>query len=192
MRKVTVFYAWQSDTPQRFNRYLIRMALEMAARRINEDAALAVEIHIDSDTQGVPGQPPVTETILKKIAACDIFAPDFTFAARTDAGKFIPNPNVMVEYGYALRAKGHSAMLPIMNTVFGPPESLPFDMGHLRHPIQFYVSATAKNPERRAARKSLCDKIEVALRVMLAAQTEDVRQESPFPEAPASRPPVFF
>jgi hypothetical protein len=99
MRKVSVFYAWQSDTPHRFNRYLIRMALEMAARRLNADQALDVELTIDSDTQGVPGQPPVTETILKKIDACDIFAPDLTFVAKTEVEKFIPNPNVMVEYG---------------------------------------------------------------------------------------------
>jgi hypothetical protein len=52
MRKVTVFCAWQSDTPQRFNRYLIRMALEMTARRLNADQALDVELIIDSDTQG--------------------------------------------------------------------------------------------------------------------------------------------
>jgi hypothetical protein len=155
MRKVTVFYAWQSDTPQRFSRYLIRMALEMAARRLNTDTALDVELTIDSDTQGVPGQPPVTDTILKKIGACDIFAPDLTFVAQTEGGKFIPNPNIMVEYGYALRAKSHAAMLPIMNTAFGPPENLPFDMGHLRHPIQYYASASAKNAERRAARKTL-------------------------------------
>ena len=44
MRKVTVFYAWQSDSPQRFNRYLIRMALEMAAHRLNADKALDIEL----------------------------------------------------------------------------------------------------------------------------------------------------
>jgi hypothetical protein len=163
MRKVTVFYAWQSDRPERFNRYLIRMALEVAARQISRDSALDVELRIDSDTQGVPGQPPVTETILRKIDACDIFAPDLTFVACTDGGKHIPNPNVMVEYGYALRAKTHAAMLPIMNTAFGPPESLPFDMGHLRHPIQYHVLPLAKDGARRAARKQLCEKIEKAL-----------------------------
>ena len=177
MTKITVFYAWQSDTPQRFNRYLIRMALELAARRISEDTALNVELRIDSDTQGVPGQPPVTETILKKIEACDIFAPDLTFVAQTDGGKFVPNANVMVEYGYALRAKTHAAMLPVMNTAHGPPETLPFDMGHLRHPIQYHASPTAKNAERRAARKELAEKIEAALRLTLAAHIGPARQE---------------
>jgi len=63
MRTITIFYAWQSDTPQRFNRHLIRIALEAAADRINQDTALEVEVCIDADTEGVPGQPPITETI---------------------------------------------------------------------------------------------------------------------------------
>jgi hypothetical protein len=177
MRKITVFYAWQSDTPPRFNRYLIRMALEAAARRINDDPALDIELLIDSDTQGVPGQPPVTETILKKIEACDIFAPDLTFVAQTEGGKFVPNANVTVEYGYALHAKTHAAMLPLMNTAHGPPEKLPFDMGHLRHPIQYHASPTAKNAERRTARKELAEKIEAALRLTLAAHIGPAWQE---------------
>jgi hypothetical protein len=177
MRKITVFYAWQSDTPPRFNCYLIRMAVEAAARRINDDPALDIALHIDSDTQGVPGQPPVTETILKKIEACNIFCPDLTFVAQTDVGKFMPNANVMVEYGYALHAKTHAAMLPVMNTAHGPPEKLPFDMGHLRHPIQYHASPTVTNAERRAARKVLTEKIEAALRLTLASHIGPTRQE---------------
>jgi hypothetical protein len=194
MRKITVFYAWQSDTPQRFNRYLIRIALEIAARRITEDAAFDAQVRIDADTEGVPGQPPVTETILRKITECDIFAPDLTFVARTASDdKLIPNPNVMTEYGYALHAKSHAAMMPVMNTAFGPPEKLPFDMGHLRHPIQYRLDpSSARNAERRTVRKSLSKELEDVLRLMIAAKIEEVRQETLFPEAKAARPPAFF
>jgi len=169
VKTVDVFYAWQSDTPQRFNRYLIRTALEVVARQLNNDTTLEVKVRIHSDTEGVPGQAPVTDTILKKIDACDIFVPDLSFVARTDGVKLVPNPNVMIEWGYALKAKGHAAMLPIMNTTFGLPENLPFDMGHLRHPIRYDASPTAKNAERRAARSRLCKDIEEAMRVMLNA-----------------------
>lgn len=129
MRKIYAFYAWQSDRPENINRNLIDIALREAAARINQDASLGVELHIDSDTQGVPGNPPVTDTILKKIDACDIFIPDVTFVASTDAGKLVPNPNVMTEFGYALRSKSHFALMLLMNTFYGPPESLPFDLG---------------------------------------------------------------
>lgn len=66
-RTVTVFYAWQSDRDQKGNRHFIRRALDDAAKRINEDGALGVEIKIDADTEGVLGTPAVTETILGKI-----------------------------------------------------------------------------------------------------------------------------
>jgi hypothetical protein len=53
-----------------------------------------------------------------------------TFVASTEAAKLVPNPNVMLEYGYALCSKSHSVMIPVMNTAYGPAEQLPFDMKH--------------------------------------------------------------
>src|SRR5437016_612590 len=103
-RKISVFYAWQSDRPTNINRQFIRKALDDAAGRITADAELGVDVLIDADTEGVVGTPPVTETILAKIAAADVFVPDLTFVAQTETGKLIPNPNVMIDDGYALRA----------------------------------------------------------------------------------------
>jgi hypothetical protein len=96
-----------------------------------------VHVKIDSDTQGVLGHVPVTDTILEKIAACHAFVPDLTFVASTEAAKRVPNPNVKLEYGYALRAKSHSVMIPVMNTAYGSADQLPFDIRHLRHPLQY-------------------------------------------------------
>ncbi len=93
MRKITAFYAWQSDTPTKVNRNFIRQALDDAAQRISADSSLGIELHIDSDTQDAPGTPPITDTILGKIEACDIFIPDLTFVARTSGGKYVPNPH---------------------------------------------------------------------------------------------------
>lgn len=38
------------------------------------------DLEIDQDTQGVPGSPPIAETILAKIDVADIFVADLTFA----------------------------------------------------------------------------------------------------------------
>jgi hypothetical protein len=192
MRKITAFYAWQSDTPQQFNRHLIRTALEEAAQRISADSSLNVEILIDSDTEGVLGQPPVTVTILAKIDSCDIFVPDLTFVACTDGGKLIPNPNVMTEYGYALRAKTHAAMMPVMNTAFGPPEKLPFDMGHLRHPVQYDVAPTAKDAERREVGQKLSETLEGILRLYVAGTQPAAPTPVLFPKAQAQDGPARF
>jgi hypothetical protein len=79
----------------------------------------------------------------------------------------------------------------VMNTAYGTAEKLPFDMGHLRHPIRYELSATAKNAERRAVRKVLTEEFETILRLMVAARVEP-KQANPFPEAPASFSPAFF
>jgi hypothetical protein len=169
MIRLTAFYAWQSDTPRKLNRDLIAIALQAAAERISTDPSLDVILDIDSDTQGIPGTPPVTETILKKIGQCDYFVPDVTFVAKTDQGKRLPNPNVMIEYGYALHRHGHRAMLPVMNTAFGPPDELPFDMVHLRHPIMYEAAVSVGDKERRTAREKLSAILEAKLRLQISA-----------------------
>ncbi len=192
MRKICVFYAWQDDTDRRFNRHLIRMAFEMAASRINADVTLGVSVHIDSDTEGVLGWAPVTQTILDKIENCDIFAPDVTFVCTIEAGKLIPNPNVMFESGYAFRARTYKSMMPIMNTASGPPEKLPFDLGHLRHPITYDIKPTAKNAERRSVRARLSEEIEQKLRLQIAATQPPKPTPQPFPKAEPKDGPARF
>lgn len=191
-RKIKVFYAWQSDRPPNINRHLIRTALDEAARRITEDSAAGVEVLIDADTEGVVGTPPVTQTILDKIADADIFAPDLSFVAQTDAGKLIPNPNVMIEYGYALGALTFRAMMPIMNTHYGPPEALPFDMGHVRHPTQYSADPSVSDAQRRALRGQLSGTLEAILRIMIQDILSRAQPDSPFAPMDAVRPPAFF
>jgi hypothetical protein len=192
MRKIVAFYAWQSDTPEKFNRHLIRIALEEAAKRITEDPTIDAQFIIEYDTEGVPGTPPISQTILNKIEACDIFIPDVSFVARTEAGKFVPNPNVMTEYGYALHAKSHAAMMPIMNTAFGPPKELPFDMGHLRFPVQYHVETDAADGQRRAVRRALSQQLEEKLRLQETATRPVPPAPIPFPAAEVKDGPARF
>jgi len=102
----------------------------------------------------------------------------------------VPNPNVMLEYGYALRAKSHSAVIPVMNTAYGVAEKLPFDMAHLRYPLQYHLPATATNAERGAVRKSLTKEFERILRLMIAAAPTP--QATAFQEAKSASSPAFF
>jgi hypothetical protein len=63
------------------------------------------------------------------------------------AGKprLIPNPNVLIEYGYAVRCHTHAAMVGIMNIAYGKPDdhSLPFDLRHLLWPLTYQLGAAA-------------------------------------------------
>ncbi|MFW8642786.1 hypothetical protein ACOJBO_08445 [Rhizobium beringeri] len=100
---------------------------------MNEDSALGVELKIDADTEGVVGTPPVTETILNRIRTSDIFVPDLTFVAETVGGE-IGSPIRMSWSNMAtLRSLTFEAMMPVMNTYYGEPEELPFDLqAHVR------------------------------------------------------------
>ena len=137
---VSVFYSWQSDLPNTLNRGLIRKAFDDAIRAINADLSVEEAIRIDQDTQGVSGSPPITETILRKIEQCSVFIPDVSFVCGTDETRKSPNPNVMIEYGYALKICGDERIISVFNTAFGDWEKLPFDMRHKRRPILYCAS----------------------------------------------------
>jgi hypothetical protein len=107
----------------------------------------------------------------------------------TPAGKLVTNPNVMIEYGYALRAKSPSVMIPVMNTAYGPPKELPFDMGHLRFPLTYNLPETARTADRRTVRLELTNEFEEILRLMIEAVPET---GTPFQEAKATWSPAFY
>ena len=67
MKKYSVFYAWQSDTEQNYDRRLIGKALDMAAEAISTDPSVAAQVIIDSDTQGVAGATCKRRTIAENI-----------------------------------------------------------------------------------------------------------------------------
>jgi len=137
---ITIFYSWQTDHPNNLNRGLIRSALDDAVGKINADLAVEDAIRIDQDTQDTPGSPAITDTILRKIEECEVFVPDVTFVVGSDEDRPSPNPNVMIEYGYALKVCGDQRIIPIFNTAFGDWEKLPFDMRHKRRPRLYEAS----------------------------------------------------
>jgi Predicted nucleotide-binding protein containing TIR-like domain len=129
--KATVFYSWQSDTPSESGRELIQASLERAINHLVEDTALVVRPELDHDAQGVPGSPAIVGTVLQKIDACSVFVADVTPTfSRTTSGprKTAPNPNVLLELGYALKRLGRERLLLLLNLEYGSPEELPFDL----------------------------------------------------------------
>jgi len=78
----TVFFSWQSDRSPQEGRNLIESAIKSAIQELGADAEIAESLRdslsLDKDTKGVPGNPPIFETILKKIDQSAIFVPDLT------------------------------------------------------------------------------------------------------------------
>ncbi|MDX6271541.1 MAG: hypothetical protein QOD28_2764 [Acidobacteriota bacterium] len=132
-----IFYSWQRDLPNKTNRGFIQQALETAAKIVREDDSIEVEPSIDRDTEGVPGAPDITATIFKKIDAADVFVADISIIEK-NRKRPIPNPNVLIELGYALKALGTEKIILVLNEAFGSEGELPFDLRQKR--IIKYVS----------------------------------------------------
>ena len=113
--KQIIFYSWQSDLPNATNRGFIQDALEGAAAAITSDSTVEIEPVVDRDTQGVPGSPDISSTIFSKITSADAFVADVSFIPKTE-GRPTPNPNVLIELGYALRAIGHENVVLVFES----------------------------------------------------------------------------
>ena len=177
----TIFFSWQADTSTEEGRKLIERALERAASRVGDHADVeeAVrELVVDQDTKGIPGTPPIVETIFRKIDNATVFVPDLTFVGKRLDGRPTPNPNVLVEYGWALKSLGHSRILPVMNIAFGKPtpETLPFDMIHLRYPILYDCPIGASEEIRRQQREVLAKELEAkVLEILKSDALKEIR-----------------
>jgi hypothetical protein len=194
MSATTVFFSWQSDRPTKEGRNLIEKALRIALERIAQDIQIDEsprELTLDKDTEGVAGSPPVFDTILGKIDRAAVFVPDLTFVAVRPNGDPIPNANVLIEYGYALKSIGHNRIVPVMNTSYGKPkrETMPFDLAHHRFPIQYEVPEGAPDEERIAQRGQLAKVLESAIRAVLASDAYESSLAQV--KAPQYRQPVF-
>ena len=204
-KRLTVFYSWQSDTKADLNKTLIEQALEEALKRLRSDATLEIAfrdktMELDKDTQGIPGSPPVTQTILKKIKECTAFVADMTYVGRSlaeckkETERLFANPNVLIEYGYALRCHGPERLIAIMNTAFGKShaDNLPFDLRHLRWPI-FYEVADASVEQKEVEWENLVRRLLEQIQMVFASHTSGQESFTPFvPHVGTKDPSVFF
>ena len=171
----TIFYSWQSDRPNRTNRSFIEDALAQAIRRLDktDDELYAPprDLILDKDTKGVPGSPPVADTIFHKIEDCAVFVPDLTFCGLTDGERPIPNANVLIEHGWALAKLGRERIVAVMNDAYGEPTetSLPFHLRHTRWPHRFTLGPDDDTAERSRVRQELVQHFERAIAEALAA-----------------------
>lgn len=169
-----IFFSWQSDTSTAGGRNFVERALTKAAANVAKDLTVEESIResglvIDKDTKGVPGTPPIVETIFGKIDWAAIYLADLTFVGKRFDGRPTPNPNVLVEYGWALKSLGHLQIITVMNTAYGVPgdDTLPFNMKHLIWPIQYHLPAGSDDNVKQQVRNDLVKVLEEAIKRIL-------------------------
>ena len=122
MASLRLFFSWQSDSPANTNRDFIYGCLEQAVTKTK------LPLQLDEATRGVPGTPGIVGSVFSKIRESSVFVPDLTLVGEYRGERSTPNPNVILEYGFALEAVGEVAVLPVFNKFFGDVGRLPSDI----------------------------------------------------------------
>lgn len=137
--KIKVFYSWQSDLPSSKNRSLIEKGIKNATDLLLKECPQVTEFEIDTDSRNELGTPDLAATIFNKIDLCDIFIADISIINHGSPKRLVPNPNVLLELGYAAKTIGWSQIICLYNKEYANVEELPFDI-RSRKPIVYDTS----------------------------------------------------
>ncbi|MDF1710478.1 MAG: hypothetical protein P1U72_20515 [Paracoccaceae bacterium] len=167
-----IFYSWQMDAPRKINKIFIHNALSDAIAKIDAENDITEAersgIAVDQDTQGVLGSPEISRVIFEKIAASNLIVTDVSLVASGAEGKRHINSNVAIELGYAYGKVGDGAVLKVMNTHYGQPSDLPFDLRIRRHPVQYELAPDADQAQIASERKKLAGQLASILKGYLS------------------------
>jgi len=142
--KRTIFYSWQSDLPNNTNNNLIEGALKFALKENNKPTSGTLELFLDKATREETGSPDITESIFLKISRSSVFVADISIIDQNSLRQ-TPNPNVLLELGYAARTLGWGKIILIFNENYGSLSNLPFDLRNRR--IMKYNSSDRSKTE---------------------------------------------
>ena len=185
----TVFYSWQAESPSSVCRNFIQTSLEKALKKLGKDSSTEISPVLDRDTGGVPGTPSISDEIFSKIVFSDVFVADVTLNRRTAEWRFLgftithrsrvrrsPNPNVLLELGFAVAHIGWDRIILVQNAEYGGPDELPFDLRG-RRTVTYRLSPDDEDV-KNARRDELAKQFEVALRASLLPLDENWKKPS--------------
>jgi hypothetical protein len=169
----TVFWSWQSDAPKACNRGFIREALDEAVKEITN-----VKIVVESGMENVAGTPDVAQIMFDKIDKSDAIVCDVSLVGQiaklknSGVEKKIPNPNVMIEMGYAAGRMGWGRVIGVMNEAYGTRDELPFDVKSKRHPVDYKLAPNKMDRAEAEAKvkQALSDDLKTAIQCCIDAE----------------------
>ena len=126
-----IFFSWQSDLDSRTHRNYIEKCIKKSIRLINKSEDLHIYVEYDRDTLGLLGTPDISSSIFEKISKCVLFVADISNITSNEQ-KSIPNPNVLIELGFAINILGWDKIICFFDVNTGKIENLPFDIRQKR------------------------------------------------------------
>lgn len=175
----TIFYSWQSDLPKDTNLNAIRQSIREASSLVESEIE-DTRIEVDEATRDTTGSPNIPKTIFDKISASDVFICDLTTINTTAPKDFrrVPNPNVLIELGYAIATLGWERIVMVFNEVHGVfPIDLPFDIDRHRS-MRFKIQDKKDN----SGKSKLSQEMKVAIQSIIEKaplKPDEKRKETP-------------
>ncbi len=151
---ITIFFSWQLTIPkirEYLNEWLPSVINELQKAYPEKD------IILDKDTDRCFGSPDIHDVVFRKINNCSIFIADVSLTYDLQDWKKLPNPNVMLELGFAIRAVGWDRIILLLDKATGKPEQLPFDIRS--HEVLLFSKERKENQKETNAFNDLKDKI---------------------------------
>ncbi len=136
-----VFFSFQTWIGQKTNKEAIEAALEKA----KEDLKATITLEWSVATTDMPGAKNIFDEIQEKIQNADIYFADITEVAQKE-NQSLPNPNVLIEVGYAIGEVGWNRMVLFLNSAHGKIDFVPFNIRNNR--ISRYNLSDEKNMEK--------------------------------------------
>lgn len=146
------------------NRSFIQGCIDKVQKKYKSTIA----IEADRDTKNRTGAPDITTTIFEKIDDCDLFIADISIVNKPKCKLFrgksrpTPNPNVLLELGYAASTLGWDRVICVYNSDYSEMNALPFDLR--QHRITSY-SLHGKN--REGVQKGLIDAFSATIKGLI-------------------------
>lgn len=158
--RIGVFFAWQSDFGTSRNN------IQDALSRLEEEAAgwaLVAPLIVEQAVEPKDGAVRIDSTLQDKIANADLFVGDITPVYAYD-GKLCPNPNVLIEVGFALASLAAPQVVLIERARDG--ETIPGDGVRGTLPFDIRQVHRIRYTEPKDLRRSLVGHVRERLRVL--------------------------
>ena len=127
-----IFFSWQSDLPRKTHKNFIEMCIKTAVEELGKDEEVNVYMDYDRDTKDMVGSPDISSTIFEKIEKSVLFICDISIINSEYDGRKTPNPNVLIELGFAVKCLGWDKVICVFDKNSGKIEDLPFDLRQKR------------------------------------------------------------